>query len=143
MTSRIGLPIAVKTADCLPIVLEAERAVAVVHAGWRGVAAGVLAAAVGAMHATDHVPVRAAIGPSIGPCCYEVGPEVAAEIGFPAVTTWGTPGVDLWAAAAAHLEKLEVNSVWTAGVCTMCGEDFNSHRADGTAHRQAGIGWLP
>ncbi|MBT8200386.1 MAG: polyphenol oxidase family protein [Acidimicrobiia bacterium] len=143
MTTRIALPVAVKTADCVPVVLEAADAVAVVHAGWRGMVAGVVTATVDTMRAADHNPLRAAIGPSIGPCCYEVGPEVSLGIDAPSVTTWGTTSVDLWTASAEQLEGVGVESVWTAAVCTMCSGDLNSYRADGTPHRQAAIGWLP
>src|SRR5580700_10571252 len=81
-----GAVVAVKTADCLPILLidEHGRAVAAVHAGWRGTAAGIAQRAVEAMREqfdTDAAALHAAIGPGIGECCYEVGPEVAAKFG--------------------------------------------------------------
>ena len=81
-----GAVVAVRTADCIPILLvdERRRAVAAVHAGWRGTAAGIAWRAVEAMHerfGTDAGDVHAAIGPGIGECCFEVGPEVAAEFG--------------------------------------------------------------
>jgi hypothetical protein len=81
-----GSVVAIKTADCLPILLvdDRHRAVAAVHAGWRGTVAGIAQRAVEAMRAQfGSAPgdLRAAIGPGIGPCCYEVGPEVAAEFG--------------------------------------------------------------
>ena len=139
-TAERDLAIAVKTADCVPIVIEAEGAVGVVHAGWRGISAGVIESAVGALTEAGHHPQKAAIGPSIGPCCYEVGKAVADAVGHNASTSWGTPSVDLWSAAK---ERLALDEVWTAGECTMCGGDYNSYRRDRTQRRQAGIGWLP
>jgi YfiH family protein len=81
-----GAVVAVRTADCIPILLvdERRRAVAAVHAGWRGTAAGIARRAVEAMRerfGTDAVDLHAAIGPGIGECCFEVGPEVAAVFG--------------------------------------------------------------
>src|SRR6185503_448338 len=81
-----GSVVAVKTADCIPILLvdERRRAVAAVHAGWRGTAARIVTGAIGRMaerFGTVTADLHAAIGPGIGVCCYEVGPEVAAEFG--------------------------------------------------------------
>lgn len=143
ITTKNALPVAVKTADCVPVVVEAADAVAVVHAGWRGLVAGVVTATVETLRAADHTPLRAAIGPSIGPCCYEVGSDVSSNINAPSLTSWGTTSVDLWTATAEQLEQAGVESIWTATVCTMCSGDLNSHRADGTTHRQAAIAWLP
>ncbi|MBT8216571.1 MAG: polyphenol oxidase family protein [Acidimicrobiia bacterium] len=140
VTGLAGLPLAVRTADCVPVVLHAPRAVGVVHAGWRGLAAGVVAAAIDVMRRTGQDPERAAIGPSIGPCCYEVGDEVIAAFDGRAVQTrQGTPSVDLWSEAAAQLEGLEV---WRADLCTYCETGFHSFRATGTAARQTSVGWL-
>ncbi|MGI9584364.1 MAG: laccase domain-containing protein, partial [Acidimicrobiia bacterium] len=73
-TARL-LPLAVRTADCVPVALESEESIALVHAGWRGVAAGVVPAMVAAMQSEGHSPVRVSIGPHIKPCCFEVGEE--------------------------------------------------------------------
>jgi YfiH family protein len=140
VTSERDLALAVKTADCVPIVIEAEDAVGVVHAGWRGIEAGVIESTLAAMVESGHHPIRAAVGPAIGPCCYEVGPEVVEAVGSRASTTWGTNSVDLWSAAS---DRLDVAVVWRADVCTMCGDDYSSHRRDQTKARQAGIGWMP
>jgi hypothetical protein len=140
-TIRPGLPAAVFTADCLGVAIEADQGVGIAHAGWRGVVAGVVENLRTAMNAAGRTPLRAAIGPGIGPCCFEVGPEVAER--FPAntsTTTWGTASVDLPAAVASRLEGLEV---WQAGTCTRCSEGFFSHRRDGTPARMAAIVWLP
>jgi YfiH family protein len=140
-TSRPHLPMVVATADCFPVVVEAAEAAGVAHAGWRGVDAGVVPALLAAMAAAGSVPVRAAIGPGIGPCCFEVGPEVAARFpGHVAETTWGAPSVDLPSALHAQLDGLDL---WTAGRCTRCGSGFHSYRRDGTALRQIGLAWMP
>jgi YfiH family protein len=135
-----GLPLAVATADCFPVALEADGASGIAHAGWRGAAAGVVPALAAAMRDAGADPRRAAIGPGIGPCCFEVGPEVVAE--FPAAvstTTWGTPSVDLPAVLRGQLDGLEV---WESGGCTMCGSGFHSFRRDATRLRQVGLAWV-
>lgn len=140
-TTVSGLPIAVGSGDCLPVVIEGDGGVAAVHAGWRGTAAGILGAARRTLRDAGIEPTRAAIGPAIGPCCFEVGPEVAAR--FPdaaATTTWGTPSVDLRAAAAADLDGLDL---WVADVCTSCGDGYHSHRATATLDRQVTVAWVP
>jgi hypothetical protein len=140
-TRRPGLPLAVFTADCLGVVLAAAGGVGVAHAGWRGLAGGVVEALVEEMAAAGLPPVRAAIGPAIGACCYEVGAEVAER--FPAHTrwtTWGAASVDLTAAARTALAGIPVESV---GSCTRHEAGWFSHRRDATAARLAAIGWLP
>lgn len=140
-TSRSGLPIAVFTADCFAVVLEADGGVGIAHAGWRGIAAGVVDNLRATMEAAGWNLLRSAIGPGIGPCCFEVGPEVAAR--FPAdasKTTWGTTSVDLASAVASRLDGLEV---WKAEACTRCNDDFFSHRRDATPARMAAVAWLP
>lgn len=135
------LPMAVATADCYPVVLEGEGGTGLIHAGWRGVAAGVVGNARRAMEAAGVAAERAAIGPGIGPCCFEVGPEVAACFpGRTALTRRGTTGVDLLAAILADLEGMEV---WNADACTSCGAGFHSYRRDGTEQRQVAVAWLP
>jgi polyphenol oxidase len=139
LTAVPGLPLAVFTADCLGIVVESGRGVGVAHAGWRGLAEGVIGALLGAMRHAGIEPLRAAIGPSIGPCCYEVGPEVISAFpGHVAHTTWGSPSVDLWGVAAAQLDPIPV---WTARRCTRHEQGGFSHRTDGTDARMATIGW--
>jgi polyphenol oxidase len=122
----------VLTADCLPVALSGHGRVGMVHAGWRGLAAGVLEAGVEAVGA-----VAAAIGPGIGPCCYEVGDDVRAVFGTSART------LDLKAIARARLEAAGVREVHDCGLCTSCDpERFFSHRRDrGVTGRQAGLAW--
>ncbi len=139
-TTKRGLPIAVFVADCVPVIMEGSRAVGVAHAGWRGLLAGVIRTLLEAMAEADAPPVRAAIGPSIGPCCYEVGEDVAGKFpDFMGLTTWGSPSVDLAAAASAQLEGLELEK---ARRCTYH-EGWFSHRRDATPLRQAGVAWVP
>lgn len=140
-TTVPGLPLAVATADCYPVVVRAPHAVGIAHAGWRGLAAGVVAALREAMVEAGHPPVRAAIGPGIGPCCFEVGSDVADR--FPshqARTGWGTPSVDLAAALRAEVADLEI---WDATACTMSEAGFHSYRRDATPKRQVAVAWLP
>lgn len=128
-----GSVVAVQTADCLPILLvdERHRAVAAVHAGWRGTVAGMAQRAVEAMGAQFGSlagDLDAAIGPGIGACCYEVGPEVAAQFG-----QQGRGHVDLAAANRRQLMDAGVTPerIYASNLCTMCrGEEFHSFRRD-------------
>ena len=135
-TTEAALALAVFTADCLGVVIHGPRGVAVVHAGWRGAASGVVANAVGRIG-----EVRSAhIGPHIRPCCFEVGPEVSARFaGHLGRTRAGTTSVDLASAVAAQL-PVEPEVI---DLCTRCGDDTFSHRRDGTAARLAAVGWVP
>ena len=137
-TDQPGLAPLVVTADCLPVALAGPRGVAMAHAGWRGLAAGVLGRAAEAVDAQ-----AAAVGPGIGPCCYEVGDEVLdAFEGLDGVAEGRM--LDLAAAARVLLERAGVADIGTAGICTSCNPDlFFSHRRDGeTTGRQAGLAWL-
>ncbi len=139
VTTVPGLPLAVFTADCLGVVLTAPDVVGVAHAGWRGVAAGVLESTLDVMTQHGRGPVSAHIGPAIGPCCFEVGDDVAGLFaGDERMTSWGTTSVDLVSAARRRLGGIEVVS---DGRCTACGGG-PSHRRDGTPERLAAIGWL-
>ncbi len=140
-TARTGVAPLVLAADCLPVAIASPGAVAMVHAGWRGLAAGVLAEGVAAVRALggDDAPLEAAIGPGAGACCYEVSDEVAGALG----TTRSAAGtVDLMAVAALRLREAGVASVHDVGLCTMCDERFFSHRREGgVTGRQAGVAW--
>jgi len=141
VTATPGVALAVATADCLPVVLEGAGSVALVHAGWRGLAAGVLAAAVEEMRQLGDEPLRAAIGPGIGPCRYEVGPELGER--FPEAvsrTSVGTRSVDLVAAARRRLAGIPL---WVSDRCTYEDRRLHSHRRDGTRRRQVAVAWLP
>ena len=140
-TAMPSLPLAVGTADCLPIVVVGGFSVALIHAGWRGLDAGVVASALAVMEEAGDEPQQAAIGPCIGPCCYEVGEEVAARFGpFVAATSWGTPSVDLRAAAVARLRPIPV---WVSSRCTRTDPELHSHRENGTRLRQVTVAWAP
>ncbi len=140
-TTVPGLPLAVGTADCFPIVLSGDGVVGVAHAGWRGAAHGVVRALRTAMTAAGHPPTAGAIGPGIGSCCFEVGSEVRERFpGSEASTSWGTPAVDLGRAILLDLAGLEV---WVDGRCTMSDEGFNSYRKTKTVDRQVTVAWIP
>ncbi len=142
-TSVTGVAALVLTADCLPVALSAPGAVAMVHAGWRGLASGVLAEGVAALRDVGASgPVAAAIGPGAGGCCYEVGDEVRAAFADVPEAAHGR-NVDLKAVAAARLRAAGVEAIHDAGLCTMCDARFFSHRRDhGTTGRQGGVAWL-
>lgn len=141
VTTTPGDAVAVRVADCVPVLLAAPGvgAVAAVHAGWRGVAQRVLDAALAAM-AVDPGGVIAAVGPCIGPCCFEVGDEVAAEIAAASTgaavrrVDGAKPRVDLRAAVAAQLAGAGVRAVEQVGGCTRCEAGrYHSYRRDGKA----------
>lgn len=138
VVSKPGLAPLVFVADCLPVAMSGPGGVAIVHAGWRGLAGGILAAGAEAVAAT-----RAAIGPAIGPCCYEVGDEVLAA--FAPLGEGVAEGrmIDLPEAARRLLAKAGLEAVESAGLCTSCERDlFFSHRRDeGRTGRQAGVAW--
>jgi len=133
LESQPGSLVAVKTADCLPILLvdEERRAVAAVHAGWRGTVQGIARRAVCAMadeFGTDPAHMHAAIGPGIGRCCYEVGAEVAAQFGES-----GPAHIDLAETNQRQLREAGVSAerIYVANLCTKCGvRDFHSYRRD-------------
>ena len=140
-TARTDVAALVLTADCLPVLLAAGGAVAAVHAGWRGLTAGVLEEGLAALRDVGGGgPVAAAVGPAACGRCYEVGDEVRAAFGLPAA---GRPEpIDLKAIARERLERAGA-TVHDVGLCTMHGERlFFSHRADGgVTGRQAGVVW--
>jgi YfiH family protein len=137
VTAQPGVAPVVLVADCVPVALVAPEAVGVLHAGWRGLAGGILGEGVDRLRALGASTIAAAIGPGAGPCCYEVGPEVHAAFGTSGRT------VDLKAIARARLEEAGVEAVHDCGLCTMCDpERFFSHRRDGgITGRQAGVVW--
>lgn len=144
VTTAPGLATMVLVADCLPIALAAPGAVAVLHAGWRGLAGGIVEAGIAELRARAgfEAEVSAAIGPGVGGCCYEVGPEVHAAFGR---TVHSRATIDLKAIARDELRAAGVEQVYDIGLCTMCSDPslFFSHRRDaGVTGRQAGIAWL-
>lgn len=134
-----GLAPLVFVADCLPVALAGPRGVAMVHAGWRGLAGGIVAAGAEAVEATS-----AAIGPGIGPCCYEVGEEVLGAFADLGDGVADGRMLDLPEVARRRLEQAGVQRVESAGLCTGCERKlfFSHRRDDGRTGRQAGIAWL-
>jgi hypothetical protein len=136
LESTPGAVVAVRTADCVPILLvdPAHRAVAAVHSGWRGTVADIAGRAVAAMgtrFGSRAGDLHAAIGPAIGKCCYEVGAEVAAHFGID-----GRARIDLAGTVRRQLETAGMagQRIHLAGLCTKCNAgDFHSFRRDGAA----------
>ncbi len=146
VTAVPDVPLVMRFADCVPIILAdpVRRVIGLAHAGWRGTLAGAASAAVAAMttafgsHPSDIV---AGIGPSIGPCCYEVGPEVVEAfaawdgIGQEVIVPPGGAGkgahLDLWLANRRDLGRAGVTHIEAANLCTAChNDDFYSHRRE-------------
>lgn len=148
VTAVPGCVLAVRSADCAPLVLVGERTVGVVHAGWRGLVAGVVERAVAAMGGLGDPPRAAHVGPCIRVGCYEFdGPELedlVARFG-PTVrgtTTWGAPALDLPAAVHLALAGAAVTTVHDTSGCTACDTRWYSHRARREAERFATTAWL-
>jgi hypothetical protein len=139
-TALSGVGAMVLTADCLPVALASAGAVAMLHAGWRGLAAGVLESGVQALRELGgEGEIVAVIGPGAGACCYEVGPEIHAIFGD--VHRAGTR-IDLRAIARGRLLAAGVADVLDVQACTICDVRFFSHRREGArAGRQAGVAW--
>jgi YfiH family protein len=138
-TDEPGVPMLAMSADCLPVALArvdgGTPALAVLHVGWRGLADGVLASGVDTLGGR----LAAVIGPGIGPCCYEVGPEVSHRFEPELV---GGRNLDLWTAAERALHAAAVEDVERTDICTACNPDlYFSHRRDrGDTGRQGVIG---
>ncbi len=146
ISNQPDVVVGVRTADCVPILLAdpVTGAVAAIHAGWRGSAAGIASAAVRSLSDRWNVQpgrLRAAIGPAIGVCCYEVGPEVASQF---AIEVSKPVHLDLPAVNEKQLRDAGVADIWISGECTFCAKDrFYSFRRE---REQAGrmtsfIGW--
>jgi purine-nucleoside/S-methyl-5'-thioadenosine phosphorylase / adenosine deaminase len=137
-TDESGLPLLALSADCLPIAIARTNggapALAVLHAGWRGLAEGVVEAGVRALGGG---PTAAVVGPAVGPCCYEVGPEVSAL--FDADLT--KDGIlDLWTAAERALRRAGVGEVDRVDQCTRCNPElYFSHRRSGPMRGVQGV----
>jgi polyphenol oxidase len=145
VTRRSDAAAAVLVADCLPVVVAGDKAVAALHAGWRGLAQGVLEEGVRVLREYgEEGALAAAIGPGIGACCYEVGDEVRRAFDSYGTDVWRGRNLDLAAVARRQLERAGVWEVHSLGLCTACHPDlFFSHRRDrGVTGRQAGVAWL-
>ncbi len=139
VVSETGLTALVFTADCLPVALSGPGGVAMLHCGWRGLAAGIVASGAAAIGATD-----AAIGPGIGPCCYEVGPEVLDAFSALGEGIAAQRHLDLAEVARRLLVEAGVERIQSAGLCTRCEPElFFSHRRDeGRTGRQGSLVWI-
>lgn len=150
-TEEAGLALSVITADCVPVLLAAPDRLAAVHAGWRGIAGKIVAETLRAAGGRPE-DFAAWIGPSIGPCCYEVGEDVAAQVAAAsapevAVTGGGGPAgkphLDLYEAVRRQLEAAGVREVRVIRACTRCDEErLWSYRREGKgAGRNMGFIW--
>ena len=132
-------------ADCLPVTLVGDGAVAALHGGWRGLAAGIVAEGVAAVRELGaRGPLTAALGPGARGCCYEVGEEVHAAFTAVPGARAGGRRLDIPAIARHQLVAAGVETIHDSGLCTICGGDelFFSHRRDGgKTGRQAGVAW--
>ena len=139
VTATPGLAPLVLVADCLPVALAGPGGVAMLHCGWRGLAGGIVERGVRAVEAT-----AAAIGPGIGPCCYEVGAEVLESFAGLGEGIAAGRMLDLVEVARRLLGRAGVEQVESADLCTSCNADlFFSHRRDGErTGRQAGCAWM-
>jgi YfiH family protein len=152
ITGRRGLPLAITVADCLPLALAAaDRAIGLVHCGWRSILAGIVPRAAGALaHLARSAPhdLRAWIGPGIGPCCFSVGAEIAGRFAREAAAAkgHGEGGAFVDLAGRIHHELREAGvqteKIHNSAICSAChAELFFSHRRDrGRSGRM--LAWL-
>lgn len=144
VTGAPGVACAIRVADCLPVALTAPQAVGVLHAGWRGLAAGIIGSGVAALRGLGAGEIRAAIGPGARVCCYQAGEEVHAALAAAGPSARDGDRADLPAVARAMLKDAGVAVVHDSAVCTICAPDglFWSHRRLGEqAGRQGAIAW--
>lgn len=147
-TDKGGIPMLKLTADCVPVAIarvDGIPALALLHAGWRGLLEGIVEAGAAALRTTGDSRLQGIVGPAIGPCCYEVGPEVAAPFAacFGGDVVRGAK-LDLWSSAERALRAAGVERVERVDLCTACNPElFFSHRRDrGLTGRQGVIGVL-
>jgi YfiH family protein len=149
LTLTPQLALVVSTADCVPVFVAADlpdgrQAIALVHAGWRGMLAGVVGRAAATLSGLGRLSA-AVVGPSIGPCCFAVGDDVGRALQTRFGDVWRHGRVDLWACAAHELAGagLAAEAIANPRLCTSCDHRFFSHRRDrGLTGRQAAVAWL-
>lgn len=147
MTGVPGCPLAVMTADCAPVVMVSESGFAVVHAGWRGIMAGIVGRAAARLTALGGRPLATLVGPCINAAAYEFGPpELDAAVSrfgerVRGETAWGSPALDVPAAVAVACEEAGWPSPVAVPPCTS-DERWFSHRTRGEHGRQATVAWL-
>lgn len=148
VTEVPGVALSVITADCAPVLLASSSAVGAVHAGWRGLVAGVIPATIEALRDLGATEITAWLGPCIRARCYEFGAadldEAAAVLGptVRSTTVWGTPALDVTAGVRSSLAAAGVDGLNDIGVCTACSPVHFSHRARVEPGRHAGMIWL-
>ena len=148
VTARPGVPLVVQSADCAPIALATDDAIAVVHAGWPGLVAGVNPNAVARLRDVGHGVVRAALGPCVHACCYQFGRDDLARVvaaldeSVEAKTSAGDLALDIPAAVRVALTRAEVEHLDDADVCTYTSPDHFSYRRDGRTGRQALVAFI-
>ncbi len=143
-TARRDVACIVRAADCVPIALVAPEAVAMLHGGWRGLAAGVIEEGVSVLTALGASEISAAIGPHARVCCYETGEEVHAAFAGLGHGVRRGANADLEAVARLKLGTVGVKQIHDLGACTICSDvaAFWSFRRDGEgAGRQGGFVW--
>jgi YfiH family protein len=150
VTQDRGIVLAVLVADCVPVLLTSPGAVAVAHAGRRGVVGGVVTATVAALRelGVAATSIVAVVGPAICGACYEVPAAMQDEVceRVPAArstTRQGTRGLDLRAGVVEQLREAAVESIHVSPWCTAEHADLFSYRRDGVTGRFAGLAWLP
>ena len=145
LTATHGIAPTVITADCLPIVIASSGAVAAVHAGWRGLEAGLISKAVVALRELGGGVINAAIGPAAGVCCYEVGEDLHRSFRAHCQDFRRGRNLDLKAIARVQLMEAGVARIHDAEICTICGDPkltFSYRREGSETGRQAAIAWL-
>jgi polyphenol oxidase len=148
VTATAGCTLAVRTADCAPVVLAGASSVGLVHAGWRGLLDGVVASTAATMRELGDEPRRAAIGPCIRAGCYEFGePELGLLVarfgdGVRASTLWGSAALDLAGAVQVACREEGIDDVDDSAGCTACDLRWYSHRARRETERFATLAWI-
>ncbi len=145
VTTTPGLAPTVITADCLPIVIASNSAVAAVHAGWRGLDAGLIGKAVAAVRERGAGVLNAAIGPGAGVCCYEVGDDLHRRFNTHCQDFRSGRNLDLKAIARVQLMEAGVARIHDTEMCTICGDPeltFSYRREGPQTGRQAAVAWL-
>ena len=144
VTARRDVLCAVRTADCLPVLLAGDHAVAALHAGWRGLDAGIIEAGAESLRALDDGEVIGVIGPGARGCCYEVGDELRATFSACPEALCGSKNLDLAVVASHLLSDAGVTTIHDCGICTICSspdEFFSYRRDDGKTGRMLGAIW--
>ena len=147
VTGIPGITLAVMVADCIPLLLKSQDAVAAVHVGRKGLLNRVAEKAIDVMREISDAQISAIIGPAICGKCYEVSPEIFSEVtqSHPesaSQTASNTPSLDLVAALFSDLKKSGITEIDNQSRCTLEDQNLYSYRRDGATGRQAGLVWL-